>query len=243
MQSEMAFCSNCGSADQDAKFCTVCGERPGEEKPSADRIVSPPKKNKTKKSEAAKARKSSQTCPECDSSGAVQRVASVIDGGNTSTQGTALSIPINGGQWTTTSFASASTTSLANRLAPYSIPVARMWPWVLALIGLAAWFVGKWATENFAAFKNFHYFGSGNGELLISIVAFVIVAAFALIPGLLFGLLMRAIGNATWLAEARANWHPCASRVYNAYYCFRDDTMFDGDAHGRPEDFINEAFS
>jgi len=238
----MAFCRSCGASDQDEKFCSECG------KPTGNQTVgtkSSPTKPPAPKRESPKStsRSSANVCPECKSADAVQRAATVIDGGNSTTQGSALSIPINGGQWTTTAFASASTSNLASRLSPYSMPRARLWPWILLFTGLIAWFGGKWAFESIFASGGYHYFGPDYGEMLLSAMALGISLAVGLIPAILLGLLMRAIGNATWLSNARANWGPRASRVYNAYYCFRDDTMFDSGNHGRPEQFVFDAFS
>ena len=239
----MAFCRNCGAAEQNEKFCAACGKQTGNQPVSSN--VSDTGPARERETSTKPPRSSANVCPECKSADAVQRAATVIDGGNSTTQGSALSIPINGGQWTATSFASASTSNLAGRLSPYSIPNARVWPWTLLFAGLIAWFGGKWAFESISNLGTggYDYFGPNYAELIPSAMAFVVALAFGVIPAILLGLLMRAIGNATWLSSARANWGPRASRVYNAYYCFRDDTMFDNGGHGRPEQFVFSAFS
>jgi hypothetical protein len=124
-----------------------------------------------------------------------------------------------------------------------------VWPWFLSFWTLASWFGGGWffsllfsdSADIFG--PGFSYFGPNEGDILFSVMTLLMAAAASSIPVLILAYIMRPIAHATWLKMAREDWVPRATRIYNSYYCFRDDTMFDRGYGGRPEQFIGIAFS
>ncbi len=188
-----------------------------------------------KKDKNAEARGGGLNCPVCNEFDAVQRVRTIIDGGIGNTAGGALSVPIFGkGAMAVTGFSSQSVTQLANRLGPYRSPRPGFWRWFF-LAFLLSWILpvsiaAQQATTNspvsfILALLLWLYF------LIIPMVIIAVILAF----------IFRAIKKATQ-RPALARWSVCATTVYEAFYCFRDDTMFNSEMNGRPEDFIANAF-
>lgn len=180
-------------------------------------------------------------CPVCKEYSAVQSTRTLVSSGTSNTMGSAVSFPIIGeGAVTTTYFGSSTSSNLAERLTPPGIPSARIWPWVLCFALIFSLTAPKAAYD--AVFTDIGYF-SNSVSSIFSGIFLLFGILIGILLGILFALIMRAIGNATWMAPSREAWYPRAERVWSTFYCGRDDTMFDGGFAAPPEAFISHVWS
>lgn len=182
-------------------------------------------------------------CPKCGESSAVQSTRTLVSAGVSNTHGSAVTFPIFGeGEINTTYFGSSTTSHLAHRLMPPGQPVARAWPWVLSVTVLFTLIAPKAAYDSIFNSPGLEYF-STPASYIFSSIFFIFGLGIGFALGLIAGMIMRAIGNATWIIPSRAAWYPRAERVWSTYYCGRDDTMFDAGYAGSPEQFISYVWS
>lgn len=179
-------------------------------------------------------------CPKCGEYSAVQSMRTIVSGGISNTSGSAISYPILGeGALTATYFGSTTSSVLADRLMPPGMPTARVWPWIVSFTTLFVLIAPKAAYD--AVFPSSGYF-TDSVSFIFSSIFLVFGIMIGLILGILFAIIMRAIGNATWMKPIQEDWYPRSARVWNTYYCGRDDTMFDEWYAASPEDFISHVW-
>jgi hypothetical protein len=118
-----------------------------------------------------------------------------------------------------------------------------VWPWLLLFWALLAWSIGKWSFDAIQYESAGVFFGPDTSKLYLYLAHLTFGLIIGGFPAIGLAYIMRPIAHATWLKMAREDWVPRATRIYNSYYCFRDDTMFDRGYGGRPEQFIGNAFS
>lgn len=230
------YCGECGTAAESNRFCRKCGASIASSTATAVIVQTTEEQSR----HSVSTPRQPNECPVCRRSDQVQSVSTVIASGRSSTSGSALSVPLLGGEWATTHFASASTSQLAARLSPPAQPLStvRNWIWLYLVIltaGFSVWAITSVFDPRHPAFGNFI-----NAAISIAIV--IAIAVAATLPALLLSYISAGIANRTTLAEPRQAWVPRAQRCLSAYYCFRDDQMFDEVTYGRPEDFIRTAF-
>lgn len=179
-------------------------------------------------------------CPKCGENSAVQSMRTIVSGGISNTSGSAISYPILGeGALTATYFGSTTSSVLADRLMPPGMPTARVWPWIVSFTTLFVLIVPKAAYD--AVFPSQGYFSDPVSSIFSSIFLIFGILIGAIL-GILFAIIMRTIGNATWMKPIQEDWYPRSARVWNTYYCGRDDTMFDEGYAATPEDFISHVW-
>jgi glycerol uptake facilitator-like aquaporin len=218
----VAFCAECGASDQNNNFCSICG------KPTdgSEKLVSKSKKQ---------TKKSTHSCPVCDSQDSVQRVRTIIDSGIGDTTGTAVTVPVFGqGAVGVTGFSAQSVTRLAQSLSPYDPPRPRFWSWFFVSLFVVYFFIYRYSQTQANP-------ADTNG--MVSFISYgLILSVPALLVAFIGAFVIRAIQRVA-LRPKYQDWEYHADKVYNAFYCFRDDTMFDSRFSGRPDEFVAHAFN
>jgi hypothetical protein len=194
------------------------------------------------------------TCPKCGQLDAVQAVSTIIDGGTTYTSGVAYSYatPSDHGFVPPTLYKSQSLSGLAHRLSPPGPPVPHFWRYFLWTFALGTILVilitlintivqdAGYSEQNPYSEREVHlswivYIVSPIAWWMLYLVPLMIVSTIV-------GFIFRARDKRRMI-EAAEEWRARARRIYGAYYCTRDDTMFDQTAYGNPEGFIGVTFS
>jgi len=173
----------------------------------------------------------STTCPTCHNSDAIQRVSVAIDSGATSTTGTAGTLTTQGAL-AYTRFISSSVTSLSARIAPPprpNFPFRRTFLqlWIICTI------LGAMAVAG-------QYFSGGTWIVGFGIGLWTVFVTW--IPALLVTVISKAVTASSYTAQ-QAIWDRRAQELRSAYYCARDDVVFDREHVGAPEDFRRMVFS
>ena len=172
-------------------------------------------------------------CPVCGQADSCQKVATIVDSGNSVSVGMATfstwsTHPVVGSGVNV----SSSSTNLARRLS-VSVPAASFqFGGFFAGLAITIFAIYQWAKQG------------NSGDSLF--VAMFFSVALGLIPGALVGLIGGFWGKAI-KAKKLAPWQAAASEaqrdVRNAYYCFRDDYVFSSELAGTPEAVIQELVS
>lgn len=166
-------------------------------------------------------------CPVCHEATAIQRMSVAIDSGFSSSAGSALTVTTRG-EWASTGFTSASSTALSARIAPPPRPAFQFRQtfirvWIVATIIAAIWFAAS----------------NGSGGIGFAVGLFFGVLTW--IPALLLTIISKAITAASYSTQG-ADWDRKAGELRSAYYCARDDVVFNGDYADRPEVFRARIF-
>ena len=216
----MPYCKECGSSiSGEIKFCGNCG---------ASQLYAAT--NKLEVESEKTSRTSKMVCPVCGQSDSCQKVATIVDSGNSvsvglSTFSTWSTHPVVGSGVNL----STSSTNLARRLS-VNIPEATFqFGGFFAGLAITIFAIYQWAKQG------------NSGDSLF--VAMFFSVALGLIPGALVGLIGGFWGKSI-KARRIAPWRAAAGEaqrdVRSAYYCFRDDYVFNGELAGTPEEVIQE---
>jgi ribosomal protein L40E len=216
----MAYCPECGTTNgAEAKYCTNCGTK---------QILKDKPTKKAVKSQ--KLAPSSYPCPICGESDSCQKIASIVDSGNSVSVGlstfTTWSLdPVMGSGVNV----NASSTNLARRLS-VAVPEAKFQlQWFFTGMLLAIIIVYQWAKQ-----------GNSGDSLLVALFFSI---AMGLIPGALLGVVLgfvvKAI-EARKMEPFRIAAVKAQQEARKSYYCFRDDIAFNDVFSDSPELFMQE---
>jgi hypothetical protein len=182
-------------------------------------------------------KKSPLACPVCKKDDASQTVGSIVDGGVSSTSGSALTMGRNF-QYSATGFSSTSVSNLAWRLAGpeqpgYGFLAGFGFAYLCSIVAIAGWFLqSSMYKESVAAVGPQ---GTGTALLLYLFIS----GAIALVPGLIFAFPAARGFNSQGKMAARIQvWEANQSLLRKARYCFRDDVVYDSEYGGTPESYI-----
>lgn len=228
------YCRFCGSkTPSDSRFCSTCGKALTEAPAVIAAATEPPHapaagpSTPSPRHEHAAATDSprSGVCPVCHESSAVVKVGTLIDEGMSSGLSVGVGGTVIGPSAVGVGGAVTQTrTALARRLAPPPRPkqsfFAHWISWAFAIGTVIAFFV--------AIGMDVGFFGLIFGMMI------------GLVPGALLGLVGATItvpANSFRWTPVQAEWDRKAARVREAYYCRRDDVMFDSTVSGSPDQF------
>ena len=243
----MIYCNQCGIKNtKSSKFCSSCGFNLSKVNSKKSEIkTSNPKKETVDLESLSKPNKAKvrQTlkCIKCKSDTQLQRVSVIIESGTIQTKGFSVSTPIFNDHPIKNSFltqsASVSSTPLVQRLLPAPIPT---FPFSKLFINY--WLVSSipFTILSFLASFNSKNENQESSNLLVNVF-------FGLFLGLFFGALIaffeQNYANAVSVSQIRHSWED-KNREHNAaYYCFRDDVVFNEEFSGTPEEFRNWMFA
>ncbi len=213
------FCSNCGNKlSEIQKFCPSCGS---ENNAAINKSTS----STLPLTESSTAVRDEQSCPECNQKDSVQKVASIWSTDQSEVEGKTTLLLSAKYQGTTVS-------GLAKRL---SAPVK---PWAAK--------ENKWNT----------WIGCSGCAVVLGLGSVII--SFAVDPSTTLGLIVFSVIGVIILitnlynlkkqsAEEREiqkqAWDRSTNRLGQAWYCSRDDLVFDANLSGSPEVFVHKCFS
>jgi hypothetical protein len=169
------------------------------------------------------------TCPVCGLSDAVQRVSTVIDGGTSSTSGTAFTFATRDHRThlDPTIYSSQTVSQLAARLAPPAPPAFHLVRWFLIL-----WLGGAVVVGVIAG----GFAGSGGAA------SYIIAGVLGLwLPAFIAAVIVRRVQAGKYQVLTSA-WRRKSDALRSGYYCARDDVVFDGTKVERPESFRASIF-
>lgn len=203
-----------------AKLCKHCGVMQDDERFSPSEAKAVPAKKRV-----------GHVCPKCDSSDAVSRVSSIIDGGTSNsaslTMMNQLGHPLDFYSGITVG---SSTSALAQRFAIF-VPEARF-RFVWLFVGFLASMFTLWQLW-------FHEGGQLDcGSLAMNLIVAGIISMFTgPILGVIFGFIAKASESRSLAASQQASWS-AIEQLRSAYYCSRDDLVFKGSKSGSPEQYV-----
>jgi hypothetical protein len=174
-------------------------------------------------------------CPLCGEHDAVQNVAYLVDSQTESSVGGAVGYNLSGGGFTPAVFAASTHSNLVNRFTPPT-PPGNLPLWFISL----AFFVGPILVAIYL--KNLWMPNVGNdwwfSWALWTLVLYIpAIFVFAVIFFVTWGIYRAMSGS------ARRQWAQRCDVVNAAYYCLRDDIVFDGARWGSPETYVNHVFN
>lgn len=228
------YCRFCGNkTPSDSRYCSTCGKDLTEvpavvaaapEPPHTPAAVlsTPPLEHEHA---ATPDSPRSGVCPVCRESSAVVKVSTLIDEGMSSGLSVGVGGTVIGPSAVGVGGAVTQTrTALARRLAPPPRPKQSFFThwisWALAIATVIAFFVAIGVDVGFGGF--------------------MIGVMIGAVPGMLLGLVGATItvpANSFRWTPVQAEWDRKAARVRDAYYCRRDDVMFDSTVSGSPDQF------
>ncbi len=222
------YCGFCGELADGKKFCSGCGSQLDKNNDLPPDLPSSPSKSRP-------AELHSQ-CPKCGLNDAVQKVASIVDAGTTSTVGNHFGLT---GQFGSTQQGyyggSSAYLSQSNLSARFQVPIPEAkFRKVFFVFGIliSAFYIFRWLTDDVY----------NSGTWILGVVSIV----YGVLPGLLLG---WAAGTGYKDTENK-KMRPMVQQaleardfVRNSFYCHRDDIVFSGEKKGSPEEFVSQAIS
>ena len=180
---------------------------------------------------------SDATCPCCGEIDAVQKVGAVIDAGTQDTAGGAITFAgIGSGNLRIdpSLFLARTQTNLAERLTPTTLTPGNTAPevfWGVLLVG----------SSIAAAIMRNAVFTTAETPIYAWVITFLIM----FMPGVLVcSLIMLVVFPLYGISrpKARKLWFAKQNYLYDSWYCFRDDVVFDHNVYGTPESFKHQLF-
>lgn len=231
------FCRYCGGAvANDSRFCSHCGQSLASPESAESERNGPPSapdptlavsvsQEASKPALTNKSPRRRIECPVCHETSAMVKASTIVDEGMSTgvvagVGGTVIGpagLGVGAGMTQTR-------TQLARRLAPTARPKQNF---------LAHWFV--WALAIWVVLA---LVLSANMDM--GFVGFILGLMFGLIPALLAGLIGAVITvplNAGRWTGVQREWDQKAASLREAYYCRRDDVLFNERFAGTPEQF------
>jgi len=175
------------------------------------------------------------TCPVCKQNDAVQSVATVVDGGRSTSVNVGMYSQFMNPLNTYTGLSvGASNSNLASRLTvPYPTASFRFMHLLYGTVAMAFIF----RALVFATGKSFDA-GSNGFDWFFAIVAALFTGPLV---GLVTGLIHKGIESASLIPRQKESVS-ATNRMRNSYYCFRDDVVFDKQQVAKPENFIRSMY-
>ena len=229
------YCHRCGRTlvgDRPA-YCSGCGEPVSATSSGADTAQPPaPRPSDTTGPIPRIPTTSRTTCPRCGTHDNVQRVSTVVAGGYSTTSGAAITGPIIGnGPLQATLFGANNATDLAVRLEGPGEPG---FAWIKAFL--------VWLLVGFLGVALYAKATSPGQDWVYAIIATALVGAFIAIPFAILATLLERLVRQPLISRQQAWWFARHGRLMDAYYCFRDDVIFDDRECARPDTYIDRVF-
>ncbi len=221
------FCAKCGSkASEDDDFCRSCGSRVSasrqSEGPAESPIGTQVKSN------------SGHHCPVCNSIDTVRKVSSIR---SVATSGTI-------GQTTMTG---ASNPAMHHELSTSSTLVQRLTPprgpWEAKELGYSSGIGCSGLAGAFSLLAIAYNAANPSDNYPDGNPAAIWFAVFTFVMAMIFvGTMIAKSRSSSERERQKEAWTQGELRLANAWYCERDDVLFDDALHAVPEGFIAEAF-